>query len=191
MKPTKEISELLKVSKASFYSRIFENQSIEVERNIFYSIMIEFERFEIKDFELKCNIQGDWNYIQNRDWKDINIVLGNEIQDESEWTFYTTSHDWVDRAKAHLRFDETKFIIDLHFECKISHVFDFALIINKSITTEIEYKGLLLQPHHLKIDPEMVNEVRDVVNQFIDIQNYEEPVIENNTYFYKPKSVNR
>lgn len=183
----KEISDLLKVSNASFYSHIFENQSTGLARSIYYCIWIEFEEFEIEDFELRCNIQGDWNYIQTRNWKDIDIILGNEIQEKSEWTFYTTSHDWIDRVKAHLRFDGSKFIIDLHLECKIKHVFDFDLMISKSISTDLEYTGLYLHPSNLNIDPDRRNEVREVVNQFVDIQSYEEPIIENGRYLYKPK----
>jgi len=163
----------LKAISGHIYGFIFENSNVDLKRNLFISINIEFDTIKYDDEEWECSLTSEWIPFVGNHWKDIeNIDCESDIFKEmNETSFYMVEHDWCNNLDLQVNYIKNnifrvKVKTDVNFSGYADGDENPAMPIEMDLElpfTEITIIGSNLEPELKDID-----EAVKVVNEFID-----------------------
>lgn len=173
------------------YSHIFENATTGVARNHFWSITVDFDPIEYADESWNCSMTCEWLRFDVKRWTDVATSLTLPADDDfAESSFYMTAHDLASSTKLAL-----SHLTANRFRAKLSMVIDFhgytgddadpAMLVTAD--TEIEYSGLSILPDNLFPKPSTPDLAKNAASDFIDLNMYDEPVLQGHRFILKPK----
>lgn len=175
----------------SMYSHIFENASTGLERDLFWSLTIDFAPIEYDGDTWKCNVMIEWLRFPIRDWRTLNAShVATAIEDDLiEASFYLTRHDWATVKELTLRRHA-----DNRFHVQLKAVVDFQGFAGDDVDpemeiiaeTEVEYLGMIIVPENLFPKPNTPHQVADVVAKFADPEAYHVPEKDDFRYLLRP-----
>jgi len=84
----------LKANGGEIYAHIFENSMVGLQRNLFWTITLEFEPINYEDEDWECSMTCEWVPWRIRDWRDLhNLELKVGPDDRLiESSFYMVEH---------------------------------------------------------------------------------------------------
>lgn len=189
-----DISDKLKVRKASMYATIHENELTGLKRTLFWDITVNFEPETImihdQEKELETSLSCGWIRIPVMDYRQIkNFQFNQDNPSGIETTFYLHEHDCVDQLSGSLSYDgSAMFTLHIHVKHHIRYAFEEELIIDKHFSTQVEYTGLMIVPGNININEDDVEAVKKAASEYVHLEDYDEPVsVKGFRYDFKPK----
>lgn len=181
----------LKANGGEIHAHIFENSMVGLQRNLFWSITLEFEPINYEDGDWECSMTCEWIPWRIRDWRDLhNLELKVEPDDQLiESSFYMVEHD---RGK------EAKLLVQRHegnlFKVRMSMTVDFTGLTGEDRNPEmfvvgetiVPFRGVFVTPENLSPKPMTVAEVKDITTDYIDLSAYREPHKEKHSFILEP-----
>jgi hypothetical protein len=188
------ISNKLKVKKASMYSFIHENKLTGLKRALFWDFTIKFEpEFILINHEkrdLESSLSCGWMRIPVMDYKEIKYFQFDKDNPSGiESTFYLHEHNFFDELSGSISFDNSTFFnLNISFKHHNKYAFDEEIIIDKHFSTQLEYTGLIVIPENINIEKNDIEAVKKVAAEYVNLEDYYEPNNEKGfRYDFKPK----
>lgn len=180
LKPKRFPSNALVPSSGEIYCHIFENRNTGLDRNLFWSITVDFQPFLHEDVEFSCSTTCEWIAWPLRDWKELDQRQLDVDYGENgiESSFYMSRHDIATHTKLSLRQKQNNvFRVSLDMVVEFLGYFggdeDHAMPIHAEV--DVPFIGLLVIPDNLFPKPSSPNDLRKVASQFVDLSAYEGP----------------
>jgi hypothetical protein len=156
------------------YCHVFENPRVDLARNLFWSITIEFESIQYGEDEFDCSMTCEWIVWPIRDWRQLDGIRLDADYGENgvESSFYLVGHDVGTHTKLTLTRRESNL-----FRVEMGMVVDFkgyyegdenpAMTVHAEV--DVPFIGLLIIPDNLTPKPVSKEEFQAVAAEFVDL----------------------
>lgn len=167
-------------SGGEIYCHLFENRHTGVERNLYWSVTVDFEPIQYGEDEFACSLTCEWITWPVRDWRELD---GRQLdvrggQDLVEASFYMSRHDPATQTRLslrHYRANEFRVVVDMLVDFHGYYGDDANPAMPVHAEAEVPYIGVLVNPENLFPKPLTPAEVENAVAPFADLSSYEEP----------------
>jgi hypothetical protein len=173
------------------YCHIFENSSVGVARDIFWSVAIDFAPICVDGRECFCALGCDWLRWPIRTWLELDgcRVEFRHGERDFESSFYLYAHHPADWTRITLtRKDANRFLALVEMELQIIQDVGFELerpfIIRTTAT--IPFTGLVIRPENLRLSSPSADELRHVASTFVDLTSFGPPVADGKYFRFLP-----
>lgn len=170
---------------------IFENSNVDLKRNLFISINIQFDTIKYDDEEWECSLTSEWIPFVGNHWKDIeNIDCKDDIFKEmNETSFYMTEHDWCNNLDLQINY-----IKDNVFRIQIETDVDFSGYTDGDenpsmpikVDIEIPFSEIIIRGCNLEPELKDMNEAIKVASEFIDTKSFKAPSMDDGVFRFEP-----
>ena len=162
------------------YCHIFENEAVELARNLFWSITVEFHPVRYGGEQFDCSLACEWIPWPIRTWQELegrrlDVGYGDEGVEAS---FYMCEHHVADRIKLDVnRRSGTQFRVSVEALIDFAGYYgddqDPAMPVRAE--ADLPFTGLLVIPDNLSPPPSTPSELSAVACEFVDLSVYGEP----------------
>jgi hypothetical protein len=171
---------LLKPIGGEIYAHLFENPQQGVERSVFWSVTVDFEKFKYQSEDFDCCMTCEWIRWPIRDWrlldgKELDVNYGDNGVEAS---FYRYQHHPASRATLSLRHvDGSRFNTKMSLAVLFGSVEANELQNPTLIEAEVilPFTGLLVVSANLQPEINGVKELTKAVAQSVDLTAFGEP----------------
>ncbi len=178
----------------SIRAMVFENEFAGVERNMFWSVEINFEPVLYDGEEVQPSMSAHWIVLPVRDWRKLQGVTINGDRDTIEASFYVFEHDlasWSEIAFGERRGRQ----FDVTFDMKVdilgldepSEGADVSVqeAFVKAQTT-LPYQGFSIHSSLVEGIPENKAKALEIASHYADLDRYNVPALRYGTWGFDP-----
>lgn len=184
--------EKLKAVSGDLQGIIFENKYTGVPRSFFIEFNAKFAPLTYADETWECSFGLGWVPFPGGSWKNISRISTQEphLLQDSEATFYMTSHDWCSLKRVHISYKERNLFhviieADVDFQGYLEGDSDPHMPIKIDVIAPFE--GFTVDRNMFFPKPNTAADAEAVASQFIDLESFHPPLEKKGTFKFRPK----
>lgn len=162
------------------YAHVFENKRQGIERNLFWSVTVNFKPLRYGDEDHRCSVTCDWIPWALKNWLELDGQCVDVAYEEDgiETSFYMAEHLFCTRTKLKLSHVEAA-----NFRVSLETVVEFPAYyggdgnpaLPVSANAVVPFSRLIIVPENLDPVPANLAEAMNIASEFVDLSAYMEP----------------
>lgn len=173
------------------YAYVFENPRMGVERGLFWNFFLECAPIVWGDHRWEPALLCDWVSLPTRDGRVLRKVslLDLPKRDHIEASFYLSDHQHVSLSRFDLAHDrEDLFRVHFGGDLDLEGYGDLdGVAIAIDTSGSVRFKGLIVTPENLFPKPSDAAAAVAVAREFLELENFIEPVWDGSRFLFEPR----
>jgi hypothetical protein len=178
----------------SISARVFQNDRVGVEENLYWSVHIDFAPVEFAGESDQASLTAEWFVLPIRDWRDLTGRIVQGEQETIEASFYVFEHDLASWTRvAFGRRDGRLFDVSVDLQVQLigldsSWEGDGPSRQDAAIHARIAlpYDGFLIDWNHLAGQPENREKALAIARNYADLRCYKDIDVQSSTFVFAP-----